>query len=184
MKDNEMVQKFLLLLKKDKSRNIIIIIGIIGIVLIYLSTIISPKKEDSPESVKETAFSASEYEEQLEKKLQRVVAAITGEENPEIMITLEGDTQYVYAADEKSKINEENGGDDSKINHDIEKTYIVLKDAQGNQHALTVTEMQPEVRGVVVVSKSANDAVTQEKIINAVKTVLGIPSSKIFVAPG
>ena len=183
MKEEKTVNRLLEALKKDKVRNIVVLAGICGIILIYLSTFISRGKEAEalPE---EGGYAVSDYEADLTDKLRRVVSAITGEESPEIMVTLDRETEYVYAADEKSVLKENFSGDvtkESETNHDTERSYIILKDANGNQHALTVTEIKPEIKGVVVVSKAAGDSLTQEKIINAVKTALGISSARICV---
>lgn len=185
MKDKENTNKLMSLLKKDKVRNAVVLIGICGIVLIYVSTLFSSKGNETDTAEEEAiAYTSTEYEAELEEKLRRVVSAITGDESPEVMVTLERNTEYIYAADEKTSISEDYGGDETKesqTNHDTEKSYIILKDADGNQHALAVTEIQPEVKGVVVVSKSADNTMMQEKIINAMKTALGISSSKICV---
>lgn len=175
------------LIKKDKVRNIIIIVGLCGIVLIYLSTLFSSDNK-AEETAAEDAlyFSATEYEEKLEARLSKIITAITGEEKPEIMVTLESSNQYVYAKDEKSSSSnsteyEEGSVKESQNSADDENSYIILKDSNGSQYALKITEIQPEIKGVVVVSKYADDIIVQEKIINAMKTALNISSSKVCV---
>ncbi len=161
------------LLKKDKFRNVILFLGIGGIALIYISTWIdfSPKE---PEAEQETvSYSAAEYERQLETGLRQVVAAITGEENPTVLVTLESTGKTVYAQDEKKSSRE---GEEQN-----ETIHILLKDSEGAQHALTVTEIQPKVKGVVVVSEFAGDSVIREKLIYAMKTALDISSTKVCV---
>ena len=183
MKEQRNIKKLTDVLKKDKIRNIVVLIGICGIILIYLSSFFGKEKETEPMQELDE-YSVSDYEAELTEKLCRVVSAITGEQSPEIMVTLDRENEYVYAADEKYSRKENFRGDstkESETNHDTEKSYIILKDANGNQHALTVTEIKPEIKGVVVVSKAAGDSLMQEKIINAVKTALGISSSRICV---
>ena len=183
MKEHESVNKLLAVLKKDKIRNVVVLVGIIGILLIYLSTLFSSPKDPKPPQ-EDTPASAPAYEEALELRLQQIVTAITGEASPGVMVTLMRDTEYIYAADEKNQRTENYHENETQKNHDTEKSFIILKDADGNQHALTVTEVQPEVKGVVIVSSAANQAVVQEKIVNAVKTALGVSSSKICVVTG
>lgn len=175
------------LIKKDKVRNIIIIVGLCGIVLIYLSTLFSSDSKAEETTAEDTLyFSATEYEEKLEARLSKIITAITGEENPEIMVTLESSNQYVYAKDEKNSSSnsteyEEGSVKESQNSADDENSYIILKDSNGSQYALKITEIQPEIKGVVVVSKYADDIIVQEKIINAMKTALNISSSKVCV---
>ncbi|WP_099203812.1 hypothetical protein [Scatolibacter rhodanostii] len=176
------------LLKKDKLRGAIIVMGLLGIVLIYLSTLLSSDKKVDKEKKTDTevVFTAEEYEQKLEAKLLRIVSAITGEENPTVMITLETMGEAVYAVDEKHKLDETeqyDGGQRTQTESKEEKesVYVITKDAQGNQQAIKVSEIQPKIKGVVIVSKYANDVFMQEKIIGAAKTAMNVSSSKICV---
>ena len=71
------------------------------------------------------------------------VRAITGEEDPEVLVTLEDTGENVYAADQAW--NTQEGG--AQNSREEESTYILLKDRDGGQSALPVTQRQPEVRG-------------------------------------
>lgn len=178
------------ILKQDKMVKILLVLGICGIALIYFSTWGgSEKKISAPEKEQEEfTFSAAEYEQQLEGKLKGIISAITGENGPEVMVTLENTGRLVYAADEKknSEGTQDGGeaGGKTQTSEDSETTHIILKDSNGTQHALAVTEIQPKVKGVVVVSKSAGDSVIRERIVEAVKTALNISSAKVCVVNG
>ncbi len=175
------------LIKTDKFRHIMIPVGILGIALIYLSSFFGQKqKEEIPQSKEEPTASGENYEQQLEERLVQIVAAITGEANPVVMVTLETTGKSIYAVDENTKANEaqeyENGEKvQEESTRERESAYVITKDAEGNQRAVKVSELQPEIKGVVVVSKYAADVFVQEKIINAVKTVMNLSSSKICV---
>ena len=47
-----------------------------------------------------------------------------------------------------------------------------------------MAELQPEVKGVVIVSQRAGDPAVREKLINAARTALGVPSSRVCVVEG
>lgn len=57
---------------------------------------------------------------------------------------------------------------------DTQKTYILVKAADGSQKPLVVTKTEPEIRGVVVVSRGGSDPKMREKIVEAVKTALDL----------
>jgi len=184
----EVKEKLITLLKKDKPQKIIVILGLCGILLISLPSMLSSNKEEKTESEiqENNVVSSEEYANALETKLSQIIGAITGEKEVEVMLTLKSDSRLVYAVDEERKsadFEKYEGGEikESENNHDMASSYIIIKDSNGNQQALKVTEIQPEIKGVVVVSSKAEDGVTEEKIINAVKTVLGISSSKVCV---
>lgn len=163
---------------KDKSIKLLVGLGLCGIVLIYVSSLFgsSPKEKagetDSAQSLQ------SSYEEKLKRELEEIVSAITGEGSPTVMVTLESGTRSVYAADENSKQEPDSGS------RETEKFHVILKESDGSQRALTVMEIQPEIKGVVIVSNGAGDPVTREKLVNAAKTALGVSASRVCVTCG
>lgn len=166
----EVLQK---LLKKEHATTILVFIGIVGIALIYFSSWTSGKTEpevSSPQTV--NAGSVDDMQQRLEADLKRIVSAITGEE-AEVMITLENGGETVYAVDERVSKNENSVEE--------ERAYLIIKDSDGAQKGLAVNQIQPEIKGVVVVSKSSENALIREKLIDAVKTALGISSAKVCV---
>ena len=64
---------------------------------------------------------------------------------------------------------------------DTQKTYILVKAADGSQKPLIVTKTEPEIRGVVVVSRGGGDPKMREKIVEAVKTALDLSSTQVCV---
>lgn len=175
------------LMKKDKFRGIVIAIGILGVALIYLSSLFTGKESKEKQQIQpESVITAREYESQLEERLAKIVSAITGEENPVVMVTLSNLGEYVYAENGNEKLNQsekfeqgEKTQDDRTQENSSE--YVIIKDSQGNQQTVSVSEIQPEVKGVVIVSKYSNDVFTEEKIIMAVKTATNLSSAKICV---
>jgi len=164
---------------KDRGVKLLVILGICGIALIYLSTLFGNEKKQESAPVKEEASdSAGEYEQRLERELARIVRAITGEEDPVVLVTLESSSRTVYAADEKTNSHQEENGQSGE---EYEKTHVILKDSGGAQQALTVTEIQPKVKGVVIVSRYAGNPVAREKLTEAAKTALDISSAKVCV---
>lgn len=162
----------------------LIIIGLSGIVLIALSSVIG---SDNTQKIKDTKAypSGEEYCDILEEKVKEIVESITGEKSPTVAVTLETGTQYLYAGDEKSKVvkTEENSGDKTSADNseETEKGYIIVKDSSGDEKAVIVTEYMPEIRGVAIVCRGGKDATINEEIVNAVTSALGISPRKIYV---
>lgn len=151
-----------------------VLLGMAGVVLIYLSSWGAPPDgEERGQAQPEEALCAGEYRQRLEEDLRRVVRAVTGEDSPEVMVTLENAGSLVYAADE----NESSSSDGAQR----ESTHVVLEDSSGAQHGLALKELQPEVKGVVIVSRRAGDPAVRERLVNAARTVLGVPSSRVCV---
>ena len=155
---------------KEKGTNVLLLLGVCGILLIYLSTLFSSDGTEKNEPAAEKSQGeAVAVEKRLEQELARIVTAITGEEDPAVMVTLKSGSRYVYASDEREREEER------------ESNTVILKDSDGAQQALTVTEIQPKVKGVVIVSRYAGNSAIREKLTEAVRTVLDISSARICV---
>lgn len=165
-------------LKKENTLRLVVVLGICGIALLALSSF-DFSKEEGPEPRTEEAASDTAYAQVLEQDLARIVSAITGERDPAVMVTLENNGRHVYAADQRESTQPGGEGGGEK-----ESAHVVLEDREGAQRPLTVTQVQPKIQGVVIVSARAQDPATREKLVNAAKTVLGIPSSRVCVTSG
>lgn len=177
MMDLKKLREFWNSARKDKRMvRLVFLLGIGGIVLIYLSTLLGPEEPALKEARTEETLTAGDYQRQLEQDLRRVVQAVTGEPSPEVMVTLENAGEFVYAEDHKE--NRRDSGEES------ESAHVILKDSGGAQQGLPVTQLKPEVKGVVIVSRNAADPAVREKLVNAARTALGVSSSRVCVVEG
>jgi stage III sporulation protein AG len=53
----------------------------------------------------------------------------------------------------------------------------------GSSTPVVVKELHPEIAGVLVLAEGANNPGLKEKLIQAVETVLNIPSYRVMVLP-
>ena len=164
---------------KERAVGLAAGLGVCGILLLYLSSFLGDGgAEEKPESA--PASVSQEYKEELEEDLGQIVSAITGEESPTVVVTLENSGRSLFASDERYG-GQRSGGEESS--QERETSHILLEDADGNQSALTVAQTNPEVQGVVVVSRFAGDPAVQEKLLKAVCTALDVSTAKVCVAP-
>ncbi|MBQ7129360.1 MAG: hypothetical protein IJO19_05175, partial [Clostridia bacterium] len=146
-----------------KNPKIIVIIGLVGIALIFLSGYFD-KSDTNKESAK-TKITAEEYCESLEEKLSNQIKDVVGG-NVKVMITLESSIEYVYASESKNNESEvedayANNNQKSQKEKQIQKNFITCKDENGNEVPLVVTEIMPNVKGVVVACNNGdNDAIS------------------------
>ena len=179
------IHEFLL---KDKSKKIIICIGILGIALIFISELF--KTNNAKKVTASTSATASsstyEYVAQLENNLKELISSIKGAGNTRVMVTLENSEETVYATEEKKNKEATEDKSDGQLSKkresdDCEKKYITVRDADGTERALSVTQIQPTVKGVVVVCDGGNIPEVQQKITDAIKTALNITSKRVYV---
>ena len=156
-------QTFLAFFRREKLLKWVVALGLCGMALIYLSSFWTPEGEEPAPPA--DAGSSAEYSQSLEQELSRIISAITGEKSPAVLVTLEDSGRSLYAEDGRS-------------------TNVLFEDSQGNQQPLTITQTQPQVQGVVVVSAFAEDPATREKLVTAVCTALDLSSAKVCVVSG
>lgn len=163
----------------EKWRKWIILFGLVGIALIFLSSFLSgdPKTETEATATEEENATAEDYAKELEAKLSAIVDTITGQSGAQVMVTMERSSELVYATEEK-KSTQSSGEERSD---DTETSYIIVKKADGSQEALAVTRLEPTVKGVVVVCPRGDETLIQQSIIDALTTVLNISSARVCV---
>ena len=122
----------------------------------------------------------------LEKNLETIVSNIKGAGNSKVLVTIESTTETVYATEEKKNkeaSEDKTNGETTRRKEcdDCEKKYITVKDSNGTEKALAVTEIQPRIKGVIVVCAGGDDPLVQQRVINAVTTALNITSKRVCV---
>ena len=129
-----------------KLRRIIIISGIVGIALIFISNFISAGNLRG--NNREEAFSVTEYSRQIESDLETLIAHIDGAGQTKVMLTMENSVEYVYLKDSTTK----------------------------------TKEVQPIIRGVLVVCEGGDDPVVVERVTQAVTKALDISTAKVCIS--
>jgi len=166
-----------------KNPRALVIAGLIGIMLIFLSTCFS--NEDETEIVEKTvSISAEQYRSSLENSVKEIVADITGDTQSTVVVTLESGIRYSYA--DSTETNSSNtksngGGTESKTST---HSYITVRTADGGEQALLITELMPEVRGVAIICKGGDDEIIAQKIKGAVTAAFSITSKRVYIAGG
>jgi len=170
------------LIRNRKASYLLLIIGVLfAVAIISLPTEKLEDKTSEPQTIEEQP-----YDEVLSKQIEEMVSAITGENAPHVTVTLSTSGETVYATEDRVSERNSQEYSDSSLNKtlsdgDTEKTYIILKNSDGSQKPLIVTQKKPEIKGVVVISAYGNNTVIREKIMQAVKTALNLSSTQVCV---
>lgn len=180
LKNDEFKSKLSLLFKDDKLKKLIIILGIGGISLLFLSTFLncdSGSSEVEPTSTLGSVENLEAYREQIERSLCGVVAKIDGAGQTEVFLTLENGSENVYALNNKASSSDNDGSADESS----EAQYFTVRAADGSEQGLLLKILEPEVRGVVVVCQGGGDSIVRERVLEAVTKALDISSAKVCV---
>ena len=144
------------ILKKHKSKFIIILAVIFGILLIVLSGKANTKKEGQNE------MSSLEYTQMMEEKIADFLLSIDGINDVKVVVTLDTSSEQVYAQNQT--------------------TYDFLTiDSDHGESPVNVTEIYPTVRGVAIACTNGNDDRVKMQLTKLISAYLGISSNRIEI---
>lgn len=161
---------------KNNKMKVIVIIGLAGIMLIMLSEFI-PSMAGKSKSEKDTPTadhtSIRTYKEQTETDLSTIISKIEGAGKCSVMVTFETSAENVYAYNSSTEFGEKN--------EKREYNYIIIDD-NSKEEPIVVKEIQPKVKGVIIVCEGGDNSKVKEAIIDSVTSAFSIASNKISIS--
>ena len=164
--------------------NVAFLLGLVGIILIFISGVFgdssSKKQEDKFTDIEELS---EKYVNSIENKLESIISDMLGGTKVQVLVTLDSSAEYIYASETKTDVgvSEDKESQRNEQNDSNEKSYVLMKDADGNEAALVVCKMMPEIRGVVIVCESGQTDAVAAAVRLAVKSALNIDENKICI---
>ena len=166
--------------KKENILKLTVIVGIAGIMLIFFSTVFSGNKakEDTFAEVSESETAIlTQYKKELCDELGNMLASIEGVGKTKIMLTLDGTVRNIYATD--NDIQQRETSADKQSNE--KQSCIVIRQNDGSEKALTVGQLMPKIKGVLIVCEGGDDSEICERVSEAVSAALDVNKTHICV---
>lgn len=179
----------------------VIWLGVIGILLLVCGSIFdgnlmkssivddSPTKSEAPRQAAEAILSAGKNGDEafIEAKIAHLLSRVKGAGNVEVNVTLEGSARREHAKNvtRETKIVEEKdpSGGVRTTSESKESAQVLMSKEGGADKPVMVSEIRPEVKGILIVAEGAGDSAVKANLTRAVETGLGIASYKITVLP-
>lgn len=177
--------------KLIENTAIVIIIGII--VIIAGGTIFSSRKSDVSQKVQtkegntvDGSKLAASAGDETEVKLKSLLLQMQGVGKVDVMITYSTSRENVPAYDIKknqssTEEKDSEGGTRSIIQEEYDSTLAYEDSSEGGKIPVILKELEPEVKGVLVVAEGADSVEVRERICKAVTVVLDVPIHKVQV---
>lgn len=175
----------------------VIWLGLIGILLLIFGSffdgnLLSSKIVPVPETKEDAALITSKgndtsYEKNLENKLTQLLSRTKGAGNVAVSITVEGSSRQEHEKNivkETKTVQEKDTSGGVRTTTEIKENQQVLVNKEnGIDKPVILREINPEIKGVLVIADGAADSVVKANLTKAVETGLGIASYKITVLP-
>ncbi len=159
-----------------KKKNTLFIIGLAGILLIFISDFFQNSSGSSKKNSADSQISSQEYTAELEEKLKTLIESVEGAGKARVMITLEGESESIYAVDEAH----ETQNDENKSSDNYKREHVIVSASDGDE-PLVETVLSPEIKGVAVVCEGGEDIGVTKRIVDLTSVVLGISTNRICV---
>lgn len=177
---------------EGKNKNyILLVLLILGIILMFSSTFLgsSPKtapSQSQPELIAET--STRSYEKELAGSLQGVLEQIEGISKAEVFINFDTSEESFFAQVHEESSRETTESDSEGGTREINETtyrqdYVLLRDGNGSEKPLLLSENKPRISGILVVAKGLESGPLRLEVIRAIRSLLNLPAHRIAVLP-
>jgi stage III sporulation protein AG len=128
-----------------------------------------------------------EIENHYENQLKEILQSIVGVDDVEIMINLDATESKVYekSVQSQTQLTDETDreGGKRKVEDTSRNEQIVIIRSGDTEKPVIVRVRKPEVRGVLIAAKGADNIQVKKWIIEAVTRVLDVPSHRVSVLP-
>ncbi len=168
------------IIEKLRNPKTLVILGVIGILLIFFSSFGTSEKKKETALITE-GIDTEAYKEAIEADITEMVRSITGNKKVNVVVTLDSGIKYSYADTREEISSDKTEKESQSLNTELKEGYITVKSDNGGEEALLVTTQMPEIRGVAVVCEGGDNAVINEKIMNAVTAALNITSKRVYI---
>ena len=178
--------KLITKLKGIKHLNIILLTLLVALILIIWFADFGTNTNEKQTSTSTSGTNTlSDYTTLLETKLSKTLSQIEGAGNVDVMITLDGASQLILAYDTESRTNSTDNttasGTSTKSNNTTTNSTPIIITKNGQSEPLVLSEIMPNIKGVVVVCEGANNIRVKLNLLQAVQALLGVNSGQIEI---
>lgn len=127
------------------------------------------------------------YEEHYETQLKEALESIAGVGDVEVIVNLDATESQVYEKDrvtqsQSTQETDREGGTRKVEDASTDDKLVVIRNGDKEQPVVIKTK-KPEIRGVLIVAKGAENIQVKKWIIEAVTRALDVPSHRVAVMP-
>lgn len=189
--------------RRSQTFRWLIILGLIGVGIMLFNSFVNVKKIDSenigrepPDPATSMATIQSDPSEQnpfqaieiaFEDKIKGVLENIVGVGTVDVMVTVDSTEELVVQRNVKDsqQLTEETDASGGK-RHMTQYTRdgeIITYEISGDQTPIVTKKLKPQIRGVLVVARGAENKVVKDLITDAVEKGLNVAAYRISVVP-
>ncbi len=173
-------------IKKRGEKTTVFLVFVLGVILVIGSNNIDKNEiiEEKPKLL-EIESKTKSYEEQMEKRLEKVLKEVEGAGEVKVLVTLATSKELVIEKnlnETKNFIVEQDGEGGVRESNDLKKdSEVVLITNDKKNEPLVLKEISPKIEGVLIIADGGDDIYIKDAFIKSVEALLGVEPHKIHV---
>lgn len=163
-------------MKKSGKLWIVILGAAIGLGLLVLGSFEAPfgnKTEQQAPTINSEQSELQAYRQELSREIAQLCEQVQGVGQVQVVVTLSGGYEYVYACDVQSKSDADS--------NTWEESYVIVGSGS-SQSPVLLLRRQPSIAGVGIVCRGGGDPAVQNELVALVSATFGIGTNKIHVS--
>lgn len=129
----------------------------------------------------------AEYEEKYEDQLKKALQEMLGVDDVTVIVNIDSSDKKIFEKNRsnKSQTTEESdtqGGQRKVQDNTVDEQLVIIRNGE-KEVPVVVETKKPDIRGVLVVAKGAENIQVKKWIVEAVTRVLGVSSHRVSVVP-
>jgi stage III sporulation protein AG len=129
----------------------------------------------------------SDYEREYENQLKDALDEMLGVSDTKVVVNIDSTEEKVLQQNKVSKNQttdetDTNGGKRKVQDSSIDEQLVIIRNGD-KEVPIVVETKKPEIRGVLVVARGADNMQVKRWIVEAVTRALGVPSHRVAVMP-
>ena len=144
--------------------------------------------EPLDEKERESSAAGEVKEKELVSRITSLLNQVEGVDNVAVYLTRESgpEKELAYDRDEQKTVTVEEDAEGG-VRETEEKTMqdnpVILRDSREGEKPLVLVEHHESYRGVLVVAEGVQDSRRKNQVVEALKSLLGLPAHRITVLP-
>jgi len=173
-------------LKKDEML-ILLLVGILLVIIAIPTQKTGTATEETNQSTAANTYQDSSTEEEMyEERLKNVLRQVENVGEVEVMVTIKSKGEKIVEKDiprTESTTGETDSQGGTRNTKEItsDEVTVYTEDENGNQIPFVVEQVEPSIKGVVVIAQGGDDSVVVKEITEAVMALFQVEAHRIKV---
>lgn len=161
--------------RMDRQKWVVCIL--LGVLLMVIAIPVESKgDEEETEDEVETEKCSTDYEREMEERVEEILSQVEGVGEVKVMITLEDEGESIVEKDDTKETLSREQGEETTEESSTQSSTVFM-----GEKPYETKLISPKIRGICVVAQGAKKNETRVKIYQSIQALFGVEAHKISI---